>query len=150
MDTENYKKSIFVKANALETYQALTSGYSQWWTQCDGAFNEVGDRITFRFPPHQSYWACEAKKLIPNQYIELECTEAYHILTDKPDASQTEWLGSFLRFNIETTENETRIDFVHEGLTPKLDCYEVCEEGWDHFFVNSLKKYLDTGVGEPH
>jgi len=28
--------------------------------------------------------------------------------------------------------------------------FEICESGWDYFFVDSLKAYLNTGVGLPH
>ena len=66
------------------------------------------------------------------------------------DASKTEWLGSQAHWRIEAAGGETRIDFVHRGLTPDLRCYDVCEAGWDHFFVDSLKAYLDHGLGRPH
>ena len=36
------------------------------------------------------------------------------------------------------------------GLTPQLLCYDICEAGWDMFFLHSLKQYLDTGRGKPH
>lgn len=150
MNSENYQKSIIVEAQASEAYRALTSGYSQWWTQCDGEFSKLGDRITFRFPPQVSYWTFEAKKLVADQYVELECVEAHHIILEKPDASKTEWLGTTLHFKIVTAGNQVKIHLTHEGLSPQLDCFEICEAGWDHFFLNSLKKYLNTGVGEPH
>ncbi len=35
------------------------------------------------------------------------------------------------------------------GLVPTLECFEVCAQGWDYFFVNSLKQYLVTGEGSP-
>jgi hypothetical protein len=150
MNSENYQKSILVDAQAREAYRALTSGYSLWWTPCDGVFSNTGDRITFRFPPQVSYWTFEVKKLVVDQYVELECIEAHHIILEKPNASKTEWLGSTLRFEIEAVGHRVKILLTHEGLTPKMDCFEVCEAGWDHFFLNSLKKYLNTGTGEPH
>lgn len=150
MNSENYENSIIVDVQAGEVYKALTSGHSQWWTPCNGIFSKLGDRITFRFPPQTSYWTFEAKKLVSEQYVELDCIEAHHIILEKPDASKTEWLNSSLRFKIEAVGNQVRVDFTHEGLTPKKACYEVCEAGWDHFFLNSLKKYLNTGIGEPH
>ena len=29
--------------------------------------------------------------------------------------------------------------FKHVGLNPKLECYQICERGWDHFLKSSLK-----------
>lgn len=150
MYSNSYEKSIYVDAQANEVYDALTHGYSQWWTPCEGAFNKPGDRITFKFPPQVSYWTFEATKLDPEQTVELECVEAHHIILDKPEASKTEWLGSRLLFRIETAGNKVRVHLTHLGLSPELDCYEVCEAGWDHFFLHSLEKYLNTGKGAPH
>ena len=89
-------------------------------------------------------------KLTQNQAIELECVEAFHRIVDKPNSSETEWLGSRLLFRIELGDEQTLIHFDHKGLTPELDCFDVCEAGWNHFFIDSLKQYLDTGVGKPH
>lgn len=150
MHTEHYTRRITVNTTASQAYQALTDGYSLWWTPCEHSFSHIGDRITFRFPPQASYWTFEATALVPSQYVELLCVEANHILLDKPASSKTEWLGTSLRFNIETVGDQTQVELIHSGLTPDKDCYEICEAGWDHFFLNSLSKYLNTGVGEPH
>lgn len=150
MNSEHYQKSILVDAKANEAYRALTTGYSYWWTPCDGEFSNLGDRITFRFPPQVSYWTFEAKNLVADDYVELECVEAHHIILEKPRASKTEWLGSTLHFKIVTVGKQVKIQLTHKGLSPQLDCFEVCEAGWDHFFLNSLKKFLNTGIGEPH
>ncbi len=149
MTEQHYKRTISVAATAAEAYRALTTGYEHWWTNCDSDFNRVGDRIKFTFPPHVSYWTFEAKKLEPDRSVELECVEACHKFTDKPDAPETEWLGSRAQWRIEPQDDQTNIHFVHDGLTPDLDCYEVCEKGWNLFFVDSLKAYLDSGVGKP-
>lgn len=150
MTHQHYRRTLAVTATPDQSYAALTSGYGQWWTGTDDAFAAVGDRIKFTFPPNVSFWTFEASKLIPNQLIELECVEAFHRIIDKPNSSETEWLGSRLLFHIELGDEQTLIHFDHEGLTPALDCFEVCEAGWNHFFVSSLKRYLETGVGEPH
>jgi hypothetical protein len=34
------------------------------------------------------------------------------------------------------------------GLTPKLECFVDCKNGWDHF-LPSLRQFVDTGVGNP-
>lgn len=150
MSDENYRRTISVDATAAEAYLALTTGYEQWWTRSDNVFNKIGDRIKFTFPPNVSCWTFEATKLEPNRTVELKCVEAYHKITDKPEAPETEWLGSRARWRIELRGEQTDIHFIHDGLIPDLDCYEVCEAGWNLFFVDSLKTYLDTGVGKPH
>ena len=35
----------------------------------------------------------------------------------------------FLKFSEEN--GKTKIDFTHIGLVPGVECYDVCEKGWD-------------------
>ena len=90
-----------------------------------------------------------AIQLVPDKYVELECIEANHIDESSPASIRNEWEGTKLKWTIQQQGTKTKIVFIHEGLTPSLDCYNICEAGWDYFFVNSLKNYLDTGEGNP-
>ncbi len=151
MTDKSYQQKITVYASPSQVYEALTTGYDHWWTTTKGkSFINEGDRIKFTFAPNVSYWTMQAKTLTPNKRVELECVDANHIMVDKPNSSSIEWLGTTMIWNIEPDGDRTNIHFVHNGLTPELHCYEVCEAGWDMFFVASLKAYLDTGVGTPH
>lgn len=148
--TRNYKTSITVAARPDSVFRALTTGFEHWWTKPDRTIQAVGDRAKFTFPPGRSYWTFEAKRLVPGELVELECVEALHLHEGKPREIETEWLGTRAIWNISPTENGSLIRFEHVGLAPSLHCYEICEAGWDRFFVESLKAYLDTGRGMPH
>lgn len=150
-NTEHYYRTISVSARPQEVYRALTTGYESWWTTTGGkGFRAVGDRVKFTFPPLVSYWTFEAEVLDAGKRVELLCVDAYHELSDKPQAPKDEWLGSRMIFRIEASANKTDVHFTHQGLMANLNCYEVCEQGWDHFFVDSLAVYLNTGVGKPY
>ncbi|MDQ2874979.1 MAG: hypothetical protein M3Y33_09385 [Actinomycetota bacterium] len=41
-----------------------------------------------------------------------------------------------------------RCAFRHEGLSPQLECYDMCRAGWDQY-LPSLRDYLETGTGTP-
>jgi len=151
MKQQSYQQTITVYATPSEAYEALTTGYDHWWTNTlEQSFKQIGDEIKFTFPPNTSFWTMAAKKLIVNELVEIECVDAYHLITDKPAASQTEWLGTTMIWSIKANGNKTNIYFTHDGLTPELACYDVCKAGWDIFFVDSLKAYLNTGSGSPH
>ena len=147
MATNNYTREIIVTNTPSAAYRALTSEFNKWWTDSSGPVVAVGDTVTFRFDP--TYWTMRATKLVSNKSVELECIEAHHIHEGVPDSIRKEWEGTKLKWNIQQQGDSTKISFVHEGLVPSLDCYEICEMGWDHFFVNSLKKYLDGGESNP-
>lgn len=38
--------------------------------------------------------------------------------------------------------------FRHEGLSPRLDCYDDCRLGWEHF-LSSLAVFVAHGRGRP-
>ncbi|MBV1909776.1 MAG: SRPBCC domain-containing protein [Kangiellaceae bacterium] len=146
----NYKRSISVSNNSNNTYQALTHGIEHWWTKPDSAIKKVGDKAKFCFPPGRSYWTFEAEELLQDKKVVLKCVDAYHLHQGQPSAIETEWLDSRLIWKLTEVEGQTTVEFEHEGLTQSLYCYDICEDGWDHFFVLSLQQYLDTGKGMPH
>jgi len=143
----NYTHEIAVSSTPSETYQALTTGFDKWWTTSCNAIYEIGEKITFRFGA--SYWVMQVTKLIPNRLVEFACIEAHHEHDGLPSSIINEWQGTKLQWEINMQDDKTNIVFVHEGLVPSLDCFEVCEKGWDYYFANSLKQYLETGVGSP-
>ena len=143
----NYTREIVVSSTPAEAYKALTTGFNKWWTTDCNPVTNAGEKITFKFGP--SYWVMRANNLVPNELVEYECIEAHHVHDGLPSSILDEWKKSILKWAIQKQEEKTNIIFTHEGLVPSLECYEVCEQGWDYFFVNSLKQYLDSGEGTP-
>jgi len=150
MSTDNYTSTITVAATPDQAFRALTTEFAQWWTTPDQPIAKVGDRAKFGFPPGRSYWTFEATELSPGERVELDCVDACHIHEGQPTQIETEWLGTKAIWRIEGRDKFTDIRFEHVGLNPTLLCFDICQAGWDLFFVDSLKAYLDTGVGKPH
>ncbi|WP_299507701.1 SRPBCC domain-containing protein [uncultured Roseobacter sp.] len=149
MAQKNYERTIRTTASRSEAYAALTTGFTQWWTSDSGTFEKPGDVAKFGFSGKLGYWKFKATSLEPNR-VELECVEALHLHEGQPKEIETEWLGTRAIWDIQETVGGTEIHFVHDGLTPDLLCFDICEAGWDMFFVDSLQAYLDTGTGKPH
>lgn len=143
----SYTREILVSNTPSAAYRALTSGFTKWWTTSCNPVSENGDQIIFRFGP--TYWIMRASNLVPDKIVELECIEAHHVHAGLPSSILNEWEGTKLKWGIQKQNEKTKIILVHEGLMPSLECFEVCKQGWDYFFVNSLKQYLDTGKGSP-
>jgi uncharacterized protein YndB with AHSA1/START domain len=61
-----------------------------------------------------------------------------------------EWVGTRLSFTFVNDGDGTVLEFVHRGLVPQLECYEVCDSGWDFFLRRSLPTLLATGAGLPY
>lgn len=146
----DYQRMIDVKATPIQAYEAVTSGFKEWWTDPETPLSRMGDVATFRFPPKDSSWTFRPVTLEPHRLVEHECVGAQHVHDGLPESIRTEWLGTKMRFEITPTEAGSRIVFTHEGLKPALDCFEVCEAGWDFFILESLRSYLNGEDGKPH
>lgn len=143
----NYTQEIIVSNTPGAAYQALTIAFDKWWTTSSNSISEIGDIITFQFGP--TYWVMRANNLVPDNLVELECINAHHVHEGLPSSVLKEWERTKLKWTISKQGEKTKIVLVHEGLVPSLNCYKICEQGWDYFFVHSLKQYLDTGKGSP-
>jgi len=146
MPSNDYSQNIVVSNTPNAAYKALTTEFDKWWTPDTGSISNVGDTIKFKF--NTTYWVMRANTLSPN-YIELECIEAHHIHEGLPLSILKEWEGTKLKWEIKEQDGDTKITLTHSGLIPSLDCFKICKEGWDYFFVTSLKKYLNEGKGSP-
>ncbi len=150
MSDQSYKRTISVSASPERAYWALTEGMHEWWTTPDLKMMKVGDRSKFTFPPGKSFWTFMATRLEPFRRVEMVCVDALHIHEGHPKDIEAEWLGTRITWSIEAKTDGAEITVEHHGLVPTLLCYEICEAGWDFFFVKSLKAFLDTGQGQPH
>lgn len=150
MTAPSYTKSIDVQADPSAAFKAVTHGVAGWWTRPDKPLANVGDRAKFTFPPGVSYWTFELTGMEEPGRVEWTCVDALHIHEGQPKEIETEWLNTKVFWNITKNGEGSRIEMRHQGLTPELLCYEICEAGWDMFFLGSLKQYLDTGQGKPH
>lgn len=150
MTTQSYKKSIEVAASPATAFKAVTRGVEHWWTRPDQPLVRLGDRAKFTFPPGVSYWTFELTGMDGPSQVEWTCVDALHIHEGQPKEIEAEWLDTKVLWDIRGHVDGTQIELQHAGLTPQLLCYDICEAGWDLFFLGSLKRYLDTGIGSPH
>ena len=145
----DYSASITTRLSAQQAYQIITEEMSDWWTPMSGQFLNLGDQAKTYFGG-QSYWSFTASVLSEFNRIELTCHDANHIHEGMDERIRTEWLDSTLVFDIIEEGTHTRIDFTHRGLQPELLCFDVCKAGWDHYFLGSLKDYLEGKSGQPN
>ncbi len=150
MTRQSYTKTIDVEARPPAAFEAVTQGVEHWWTRPDQPMINIGDRAKFTFPPGVSYWTFELSGMTRSTWVEWTCVDALHIHEGQPKEIETEWLNTKVLWQISEHEGGSRIELRHDGLTPDLLCYDVCEAGWDLFFLGSLKQFLDTGEGNPH
>lgn len=138
--TADYQKTIRVKASAGAVFDALTSvaGLAAWWVPVTGSGDADGElRFFMNFPEPLVIHVDEATRPTTVQWTVTECG----FLLD--------WVGTRPVFAITPVDdNGSELHFRHCGLTPELDCIEMCASGWDHYLA-SLRDYVEVGRGTP-
>lgn len=142
--TANYTTSITVDATPQEAFDAIND-VPAWWGRITGSTTAVGDEFVY-LVPGLHYSGFRVTELAPKVHIAWLVTGSYlDFVTDKQ-----EWTGTTARFDIDATDQGTRITFTHDGLKPEDECYELCSNAWGMFVNGSLKAFIETGTGQPY
>lgn len=143
---KDYQKSITVNKPAGEVYVALTQHIPDWWSnEYSGAAAHKGDQYKIAFGETKKTF--EIVEAIPNQRVTWLCLKAY---IDMPTLTKRdEWVGTKLIWTITSEGKSTILTLHHEGLNKSIECYDICESGWD-YFISSLEAYLTIGKGTPY
>ena len=146
----NFQKTIKVKTTKEKAYIAVTNEINKWWGNVDtNDITKVGDEFSIFFEK-DTEWRFTMTKLDKFDKVSWKCIYANHSYSGMTGTKE-EWLNSEVRFEFKDLgQNTIALFFEHNGLTPELNCYEVCKAGWTYFVVNSLKDYLETGKGGPN
>jgi hypothetical protein len=143
----HYHISITPKAAPARAFQALTTEVDRWWGPVDRPLRGQGDRYSIIFD--RTKWTFVAIEFESGRRLKLQCVAAHHVHPGMPDSIREEWKDTCLSWTIEPTDGGCTVHFEHEGLTPRLQCFGICEAGWNHFLGSSLLSFLDHGRGQP-
>lgn len=137
----NYKQEIVIIGNTESVFKGITNGLNSWWGKTDNSVSKKGDEFTTRFG--NAYWKFRIIEYIESKRITWECIDG------EPEFN-AEWIGTKIFWELVSQGDKTIVKFVHEGLTPEFKCYNICAPTWDMFITESLKLFIETGVGTPH
>ena len=137
---ENYSQTVHISSTPFAAFKALTQEVMKWWGSVDRDVAQVGDQFTITFG--EAYWSFEIIEFKKDEKV------TWKVVDGQPELNN-EWIGHILEWTIEQIGNEIQVSLYQNGLTRELPCYDVCSAAWDRFILSSLKKYLETGVGEP-
>ncbi|MEO7306448.1 MAG: SRPBCC domain-containing protein [Ferruginibacter sp.] len=141
----DYKKDIIINKPVAEVYAAITLHIADWWSNdLSGASAHKGDSFTIAFGKTQKTF--NIVDVIPNSQVIWECVKAY--INNPSLENKSEWVGTKMIWSLSATGQGTTLHFLHEGLNQSMECYTICEAGWD-MFLASLQTYLTTGKGMP-
>lgn len=88
--------------------------------------------------------------IVTNKKVEWQCINQ-QIETPPgipPLKNKKEWVGNTILWEITETESLTILNMTHYGLTPMVECYGICEQGWNQS-LESIDKLIKNGTGMP-
>lgn len=146
MSDQSYSTEIQISAKPESVYQAITKDIDKWWTESSNQALQIGDKLVVRFEK-TTCWVMEVSEAIQNRSLVWKVAEANHDL--EGITKKDEWRGTTIKWNIVKYETGSKVTLTHQGLVPELECFDICQAGWD-YFLGSLKDYLETGKGYPY
>jgi hypothetical protein len=144
MPSSDYSKTLKVDATMQAAEQALTRDIPGWWSE---DLESRGNAFTVGFgETKKSFQTSKPVSGGGGFDIVWNCTAANLL---HPDVSVSdEWVGTRILWKIRPVDSGIAITLTHQGLNDMLQCHEICVGGWNFFFAESLKSYLETGQGD--
>ncbi len=137
-DSFHAVKSIAASPETVLDALRSTEGVTSWWGPTTGSA-DVGGTLEVSFLGGRQRIVLRVLPALPGRVSWAVVTAP---LT--PD-----WDGTTIFFDVTEAGDGSMLYFGHQGLTPELECYDMCHEGWTHF-LGSLVSYAETGTGDPH
>lgn len=145
MENKNYTSSFVIDQNANSAFHAIKNFRAWWSEEIEGKTDKVGETFFYHY---KDVHLCKVKlidEIQNNKLVYLVTDNEFNFVKDK-----TEWINTRLIFEISKENGQTKVTFTHEGLTPNMECYDVCTDAWNGYIQGSLKNLIDTGVGKPN
>jgi len=136
-NNNHYQGTIQVDVPLQTAFEGVQRRVSEWWTaNLEGSTQTAGDSFTVRFG--NTFVTFTIAELVSPRRIVWLVTDCYlHSLTNK-----TEWLHTVVIWEFAENKGFSEITMTHVGLVPGIECYEMCNAGWNKHFKGSLHRLL--------
>jgi len=143
MEKKDFHRTMAVNASTEQAMKKISQIDFWWKKDFSGSAEKLNDKFTvpFREPSFVDFVISE---FVPNKKVVWKVTDCYlPWFQDKK-----EWNNTEVVFELSEENGKTKIDFTHVGLVPEVECYDVCEKGWNGH-INDLVKFINEGKGLP-
>ena len=145
MKTPDFTTTILVDQTPKEVFNAFNNVRGWWSEEIEGSTDKLNAEFMYHY---EDVHRCKMKiiEFIPNEKVVWLVLYNYFKFTK----DKSEWTGTKIIFEIAEKDNKTQLRFMHLGLVPEYECYEVCQNAWSNYIHNSLRSLISTGKGQPN
>ena len=161
MTTSDFTTTILVDQTPTEAFNAINDVRGWWSEEIEGSTVKLNDEFKYHF---EDIHRCQIKliEVIADKKIVWLVMDNYfkpgifdeasgHLRNnDRFTNDKAEWTDTKISFEISRKDNKTQIRFIHLGLVPEYECFDVCSNGWTHYIRQSLLSLITTGKGQPN
>ncbi len=144
MENKNdFNSRISAKISAGDAIKKISNVTDWWGINFSGSSEKQNDKFIVKMGG-DSFFNFTVAELVPGKkiaWLVTDCNMPWY-------SGKKEWANTKLIFNLSENDGVTTVNFVHEGLTPGLECYKDCNKGWTHWIQTSLFSYFTTGKGD--
>src|SRR5437879_1945118 len=139
MEQHDYHRSIAADMAPQQAYEKIAD-VSGWWAKdFKGSALKNGDTFTVSFGT--TWVEFKIADAEPGKKITWLVTDCHlQWLSDIK-----EWNNTSVEWAIKPENGGSRIDMIHHGLRPGIECWNACENGWDGHLLSSLQNLVNKG-----
>lgn len=136
----NFTKTFTTTKSPSDVF-GIIKDVRKWWVglfgeEIEGSSTKLNDEFTFKAGEGMHYTKHKVIELVPDKRIVWLVTESNLSFAKKVD----EWTNTKMCFEISVKDNKTHVSFAHQGLIPKLECYNNCSAAWSQYLDILAKK----------
>lgn len=144
MSTADFTISFTTDKTPEEVFTAINNVKAWWCEDFTGESAKPGDIFDVQFYGIH-FSTHEILEITPNKTVVWGVTKSKLVFLQDVE----EWTGTTIHFDIEEVGGKTQLTFTHKGITPQVECYSACSNGWTQFVGSSLQRLINTGKGNP-
>lgn len=140
----DFTTGITVEASPQQVYDAINNVRGWWSENIEGSTDKLDAEFQYHY---QDVHRCRIKitEMKPCNRVVWHVLDNYFKFTN----DETEWKDTSIIFEISEKEGKAELKFIHQGLVPDYECYQVCHDAWTHYIQDSLQSLIMTGKGKP-